>query len=58
MSSGFDRVFEIAPAFRAEEHNTPRHINEFMSIDIEASFLDHEDVMKILENLMKNFLME
>jgi len=53
MGAGFDRVFEVAPAFRAEEHNTPRHINEFVSIDIEASFSDHEDVMKILENLMK-----
>ncbi|MEM4056600.1 MAG: amino acid--tRNA ligase-related protein, partial [Thermoplasmatales archaeon] len=37
MSAGFDRVFEIAPAFRAEEHNTPRHVNEFTSIDIEMS---------------------
>jgi aspartyl-tRNA synthetase len=53
MSSGFDRVFEIAPAFRAEEHNTPRHLNEFVSIDIEQSFADHEEVMSILESLMK-----
>jgi len=34
MSAGFDKVFEIAPAFRAEEHNTTRHLNEFASIDI------------------------
>lgn len=53
MSSGFDRVFEIAPAFRAEEHNTPRHLNEFVSIDIEQSFADHEEVMSLLESLMK-----
>lgn len=53
MSAGFDRVFEIAPAFRAEEHNTPRHLNEFVSIDVEVSFADHEDVMKILEEVMK-----
>jgi len=54
MSSGFDRVFEIAPAFRAEEHNTPRHLNEFVSIDIEQSFADHEDVMSLLESLVKD----
>ncbi|MDY6984858.1 MAG: aspartate--tRNA(Asn) ligase [Candidatus Thermoplasmatota archaeon] len=54
MSSGFDRVFEIAPAFRAEEHNTPRHLNEFVSIDVEQSFANHEDVMSLLESLVKD----
>ena len=52
MSGGMDRVFEIGPIFRAEEHDTTRHLNEATSIDIEASFLDHEDVMQILENLI------
>ncbi|NLU03383.1 MAG: aspartate--tRNA(Asn) ligase [Methanothermobacter sp.] len=52
MSTGLDRVYEIAPIFRAEEHDTLRHLNEVISIDIEASFVDHEDVMKILENLV------
>ena len=47
-----DRVFEIGPIFRAEEHDTTRHLNEATSIDIEASFLDHEDVMQILERLV------
>lgn len=53
MSAGFDKVFEIAPAFRAEEHNTPRHINEFTSIDMEMSFVDDEVVMDVLENAIK-----
>jgi nondiscriminating aspartyl-tRNA synthetase len=53
MSAGFDRVFEIAPAFRAEEHNTPRHLNEFTSIDIEMSFTDDDGVMKVLEETIK-----
>jgi aspartyl-tRNA synthetase len=53
MSAGFDKVFEVAPAFRAEEHNTPRHINEFTSIDMEMSFVDDEDVMDVLENVVK-----
>jgi aspartyl-tRNA synthetase len=53
MSAGFDKVFEVAPAFRAEEHNTPRHINEFTSIDMEMSFVNDEGVMDVLENVVK-----
>ncbi len=49
MAAGLDRVFEAAPAFRAEEHNTTRHLNEFISIDIEMSFADDEDAMGVLE---------
>ena len=52
MAAGFERVFEIAPIFRAEEHNTVRHLNEAISIDIEVSFTDHEGVMNILERLI------
>ncbi|MCQ6963301.1 aspartate--tRNA(Asn) ligase [Methanolobus chelungpuianus] len=52
MSGGLDRVFEIGPIFRAEEHDTRRHLNEATSIDIEASFCDHFDVMEILENMV------
>ncbi|MGP8320978.1 MAG: aspartate--tRNA(Asn) ligase [Methanosarcinaceae archaeon] len=52
MSGGLDRVFEIGPIFRAEEHDTRRHLNEATSIDIEASFMDHFDVMEILENMV------
>ncbi len=54
MAGGFDRVFEIGPIFRAEEHDTRRHLNESTSIDIEASFLDHWEVMEILENLVSH----
>ncbi|HLB69437.1 MAG TPA: aspartate--tRNA(Asn) ligase [Candidatus Methanoperedens sp.] len=53
MSAGLDRVFEIGPIFRAEEHDTRKHLNEATSIDIEASFLDNQDVMVILENLVQ-----
>lgn len=52
MSAGFDRVYEIGPAFRAEKHNTVRHINEFISIDIEMSFANEEDCMNILEKVL------
>lgn len=52
MAGGLDMVYEIGPIFRAEEHDTRRHLNEATSIDIEASFLDHNDVMQILEDLI------
>ena len=52
MAAGFDRVYEIAPIFRAEEHYTLRHLNEAISIDLEAAFCNHEDVMNILERLV------
>lgn len=52
MSAGFEKVYEIGPIFRAEEHNTTRHLNEATSVDIEMSFTDHEGVMQILENLI------
>ena len=52
MAAGFERVFEIGPIFRAEEHDTTRHLNEVISIDIEMSFTDHKGVMEILEKLI------
>ncbi|MDH7507101.1 MAG: aspartate--tRNA(Asn) ligase [Candidatus Thermoplasmatota archaeon] len=53
MATGFDRVYEIAWYFRAEEHNTRRHLNESTAIDVEMAFIkDEEDVMKILECLV------
>jgi len=54
MGAGMDRVFEIGPAFRMEKHATPRHINEFTSIDIEMSFSDDEDAMHMLELVIRN----
>ena len=56
MATGFDKVYEIAPIFRAEEHDTLRHLNEVISIDMEASFCDQEDVMKILEGMVHTVL--
>jgi len=52
MAAGFEAVFEIGPIFRAEEHNTVRHLNEATSLDIEVSFADHNDVMELLEDLI------
>ncbi|AEH24108.1 aspartate--tRNA(Asn) ligase [Pyrococcus yayanosii] len=53
MATGLDRVYEIAPIFRAEEHNTTRHLNEAWSIDAEVAFIEsEEDVMELLEGLV------
>lgn len=54
ISAGFNRVFEVGPAFRAEKHNTPRHLNEFTSIDIEMGFSDHTDAMQMLQESIKS----
>ncbi len=52
MAAGFEKVYEIGPIFRAEEHNTTKHLNEATSIDVEVSFADHNDVMKTLEEVI------
>jgi nondiscriminating aspartyl-tRNA synthetase len=52
LTGCFERVFEIGPIFRAEEHDTPRHLNEAISIDIEAAYTTADDVMEILEGLI------
>ncbi len=49
---GLERVFEIGPAFRAEKHDTYRHLNEFISFDIEGAWMDDEDVMGVLEGMI------
>ncbi|MEM2874896.1 MAG: aspartate--tRNA(Asn) ligase [Candidatus Hadarchaeales archaeon] len=49
LTGCFDRVFEVGPIFRAEEHDTPRHLNEATSVDIEAAYSTADDVMRILE---------
>jgi nondiscriminating aspartyl-tRNA synthetase len=51
-----DRVFEIAPYFRAENSNTVRHLTEFYSVDIEGAFLDYCDIMEMMELLIKNVI--
>ena len=53
MSAGLNRVFEIGPVFRADPSFTSRHATEFVSIDMEMSWIDsHEDVMNFQEELM------
>jgi nondiscriminating aspartyl-tRNA synthetase len=42
VAAGLERVFEIGPVYRAEKHDTPRHINEYVSLDVEIAFIESE----------------
>lgn len=58
MVGVFDRVFEVAPVFRAEKHNTTRHLNEYIGLDFEMGYIDSfEDVMAMETGFLK-FTME
>jgi nondiscriminating aspartyl-tRNA synthetase len=53
----FERVFEIGPAFRAEEHSTVRHLNEYTSLDLEMGFINGpDDVMDLLIGLIESMV--
>jgi len=57
MVGVFERVFEVAPVFRAEPHDTIRHINEYVSLDVEMGFIrDHRDVMAVLTTVVRGIL--
>ncbi len=57
MASGFEKIFEIGPVFRANPSHTVRHDTEFTMIDMEVSYIDsHEDVMKVEEEWINYFL--
>jgi len=49
VASGMERVFEVAPAYRAEKHDTPRHLNEYVSLDLEMAWIDSERDLIALE---------
>lgn len=52
IAADFERVFEIAPVFRAENSNTHRHMTEFVGLDLEMSFEEHyHEVMETLQDL-------
>ncbi|MBC2581843.1 aspartate--tRNA(Asn) ligase [Clostridium sp. DJ247] len=54
VGAGFERVFEIAPAYRAELHNTYRHLNEYISLDLEMGFIEDEnDIMDVEEGFIR-----
>jgi nondiscriminating aspartyl-tRNA synthetase len=53
----FERVYEIGPVFRAEPHDTPRHLNEYVSLDLEMAFIeDHTTIMALLERVLQSMI--
>ncbi len=53
LTMSFEKVFEIAPIFRAEPSRTNRHLAEAISIDLEEAFVDYNDVMDRIEEMIK-----
>ena len=53
LTMSFEKVFEIAPIFRAEPSRTNRHLSEAISIDFEEAYVDYNDVMKRIEEIVK-----
>lgn len=53
LTMSFEKVFEIAPIFRAEPSRTNRHLAEAISIDLEEAFVDYNDVMSRIEDIVK-----
>jgi len=59
MVGVFERVYEVAPVWRMEEHHTSRHLNEYLSLDVEMGFIaDEEDLMRLEEALLAEMLEE
>ena len=57
MASSLDRVYEIGPVFRAEKFHTRRHVSEYLSVDMEMSWIEsEEDVLKVTEGLVEHTL--
>jgi nondiscriminating aspartyl-tRNA synthetase len=57
MVGVYERVFEVGPVFRAEPHDTPRHLNEYVSLDFEMGFVqDHSTVMAMLVEVLRGML--
>jgi nondiscriminating aspartyl-tRNA synthetase len=49
----FERVYEVGPVFRAEPHDTVRHLAEYRSLDVELGFIeDHRDVLAVLRSVL------
>jgi nondiscriminating aspartyl-tRNA synthetase len=57
VASGMERVFEVGPAYRAEKHDTARHLNEYVSLDLEMAFIESEtDLMDLEVEILKAIL--
>ncbi|MBU3091027.1 aspartate--tRNA(Asn) ligase [Clostridium sp. CF011] len=57
VGAGFERVFEVAHVYRAEQHNTNRHLNEYVSMDLEMGFIEDEDDIIEMEEMLLKFIL-
>ncbi|QLG11171.1 aspartate--tRNA(Asn) ligase [Deinococcus sp. D7000] len=58
MVGVFERVYEVAAVYRAEEHATSRHLNEYLSLDVEMGFIENEEDVMALQNGLLASIME
>jgi len=58
VANGMERVFEIGAAYRAEKHETPRHLNEYISLDIEMGFIESDQDLMDLEVGILSYIFE
>lgn len=57
MVGALERVFEIGPAFRAERHDTSRHVSQFLSLDAEMGFIhDHHDLIPVVREVLAGMM--
>lgn len=56
LTMAFENVYEIGPIFRAEPSRTKRHLSEATSIDVEQAFADYNDLMNLLEAMIKHII--
>jgi len=56
MVGVFERVFEIGPVYRAEEHDTTRHLNEYVSMDLEMGFIESEQDLLALQTRLLQYM--
>jgi nondiscriminating aspartyl-tRNA synthetase len=56
VAAGLERVFEVGPVYRAEKHDTPRHINEYVSLDVEMGFIESETELIELEKGLLSYV--
>jgi len=52
VGAGYERVYEVGAVYRAEQHNTSRHLNEYVSLDVEMGFISGEEEIMALEERM------
>ena len=58
VGAGYERVYEVGQVYRAEKHSTSRHLNEYVSLDLELAFIDNEHDIMDLQNRLLAFMFE